>query len=128
MLKIKPNFSLTGKCFPLTNFSNSKQIQKSLESGFPKTTSKKQTHPKAKLRACVNLCNYRNEWVKWVCMWVDQCTCKKYNMQCDLINKAKLREFLDHLGMLFASFCSIMLFFFNLPIIITFFYDFLEVY
>jgi hypothetical protein len=28
-------FPLTGKCFPLTNFSNIKQTQKSLESGFP---------------------------------------------------------------------------------------------
>jgi hypothetical protein len=37
-LKTKPNFSLTGKCFPLTNFSNDKQTQKSLESGFPETT------------------------------------------------------------------------------------------
>jgi hypothetical protein len=34
-LKIKPNFSLTGKCFSLTNFPNSKQTQESLESGFP---------------------------------------------------------------------------------------------
>jgi hypothetical protein len=32
------NFSLTGKCFSLTNFSNDKQTQESLESGFPKTT------------------------------------------------------------------------------------------
>jgi hypothetical protein len=28
-------FSLTGKCFSLTNFSNGKQTQESLESGFP---------------------------------------------------------------------------------------------
>jgi len=40
-LKTKSNFSLTGKCFPLTNFSNSKQTQESLESGFPKTTFRK---------------------------------------------------------------------------------------
>jgi len=26
-LETKPNFLLTGKCFPLTNFSNDKQIQ-----------------------------------------------------------------------------------------------------
>jgi len=31
-------FSLIGKCFPLTTFSNSKQTQKSLESGFLETT------------------------------------------------------------------------------------------
>jgi hypothetical protein len=34
----KPNFSLTGKCFPLTNFPNGKQIHESLENGFPETT------------------------------------------------------------------------------------------
>jgi hypothetical protein len=37
-LKTKPNFSLTGKCFPLTNFSNGKQTHESLESVFPETT------------------------------------------------------------------------------------------
>jgi hypothetical protein len=37
-LKTKPNFPLTGKYFPLTNFSNDKQTQESLESGFLKTT------------------------------------------------------------------------------------------
>jgi len=31
-------FSLTEKCFPLTNFSNDKQTQESLESNFPETT------------------------------------------------------------------------------------------
>ena len=40
-LKTKTNFPLTGKCFPLTNFSNSKQTQESLESGFPETTFRK---------------------------------------------------------------------------------------
>jgi hypothetical protein len=30
-------FSLTGKCFPLTNFSNDKQTQESLENGFLKS-------------------------------------------------------------------------------------------
>jgi hypothetical protein len=40
-LKTKPNFSLTEKCFPLTKFSNGKQIQESLESGFPETTFRK---------------------------------------------------------------------------------------
>ena len=39
-LKTKPNFSLTGKCFPLTNFSNGKQTQGSLESGH----SQKEKH------------------------------------------------------------------------------------
>jgi len=40
-LKTKPNFPSTGKCFPLTNFSNGKQTQESLESGFPETTFRK---------------------------------------------------------------------------------------
>jgi hypothetical protein len=34
-LKTKQNFSLTEKCFPLTNFSNGKQTQESLENSFP---------------------------------------------------------------------------------------------
>ena len=37
-LETKPNFPLTEKCFPLTNFSNGKQTQESLENSFPKTT------------------------------------------------------------------------------------------
>jgi hypothetical protein len=36
-LETKSNFSLTGKCFPLTNFPNGKQTQESLESGFPES-------------------------------------------------------------------------------------------
>jgi hypothetical protein len=40
-LKTKPNFPLTGKCFPLTTFSNGKQTQESLKSGFPETTFRK---------------------------------------------------------------------------------------
>jgi hypothetical protein len=40
-LKTKPNFPLSGKCFPLTNFSNGKQTQESLESGFPEITFRK---------------------------------------------------------------------------------------
>jgi hypothetical protein len=40
-LKTKPNFLLTGKCFPLTNFSNGKQTQEILESGFQETTFRK---------------------------------------------------------------------------------------
>jgi hypothetical protein len=47
-LKIKPNFSLTGKCFPLTNFYNDKQTQESLESGFPETTFRKTNTAKTK--------------------------------------------------------------------------------
>jgi len=37
-METKPNFFLTGKCFSLTGFSNSKQTQESLESGFQETT------------------------------------------------------------------------------------------
>jgi hypothetical protein len=40
-LKTKPIFSLTEKCFPLSNFSNGKQTQESLESDFPETTIRK---------------------------------------------------------------------------------------
>ena len=36
-LKTKPNFSLTEKCFSLTNFPENKQTQESLESGFPES-------------------------------------------------------------------------------------------
>jgi hypothetical protein len=39
-LKTKPKFSLTEKCFPLTNFPNGKQTRESLESSFPETTSR----------------------------------------------------------------------------------------
>ena len=44
----KLNFSLTGKCFPLTNFPNSKQTQESLESNFSKTTFQKTNTAKKK--------------------------------------------------------------------------------
>jgi len=36
-LETKPNFSLTGKCFLLTNFPNGKQTQESLENDFPES-------------------------------------------------------------------------------------------
>jgi hypothetical protein len=47
-LKTKPNFPLTGKCFPLTNFSNGKQTHESLESGFPEITFRKTNTAKKK--------------------------------------------------------------------------------
>jgi len=47
-LKIKPNFLLTGKCFLFIKFSNGKQIQESLESGFPETTFQKTNTGKRK--------------------------------------------------------------------------------
>jgi hypothetical protein len=40
-LETMSNFSLTRKYFPLTNFSNGKQTQESLESGFPETIFRK---------------------------------------------------------------------------------------
>ena len=40
-LKTKPNFSLTGKCFPLTNFPEIKQTQENLENNFPKSEFQK---------------------------------------------------------------------------------------
>jgi hypothetical protein len=40
-LKTKLNFPLTGKCFPLINFSNGKQTRESLEIGFPEITFRK---------------------------------------------------------------------------------------
>jgi hypothetical protein len=72
-LKTKPNFPLTRKCFPLTNFSNGKQTQESLESGFPKTTfrktntaKRKNTFLKTKLNfslfeKCFSLTNFSND-------------------------------------------------------------------
>jgi hypothetical protein len=41
-------FPLTGKCFPLTNFSNGKQTQESLESGFPEKEFRETNMPKEK--------------------------------------------------------------------------------
>jgi hypothetical protein len=40
-LETKLNFSLTEKCFPLTNFPNSKQTLESLESNFSEITFQK---------------------------------------------------------------------------------------
>jgi hypothetical protein len=40
-LETKPNFPLTRKCFPLTNFSNDKQTQESLENDFPESEFQK---------------------------------------------------------------------------------------
>jgi hypothetical protein len=40
-MQIKLNFSLTGKCFSLTNFFNGKQTQENLKNGFSKTTFQK---------------------------------------------------------------------------------------
>jgi len=36
-LETKPNFALTGKCFPLINFSNDKQKHESLKNNFLKS-------------------------------------------------------------------------------------------
>jgi hypothetical protein len=42
------NFFFYWKCFPLTNFSNGKQTQESLESNFPETTFRKTNTAKGK--------------------------------------------------------------------------------
>jgi hypothetical protein len=47
-LKIKSNFPLTGKCFPLTNFSNGKQTHENLKSDFLETTFRKTNTVKRK--------------------------------------------------------------------------------
>jgi len=44
-LETQPNFSLTRKCFSLTNFSNGKQTQQSLTSSFLKTIFQKTNIP-----------------------------------------------------------------------------------
>jgi hypothetical protein len=66
-LKTKPNFPFTGKCFSLTNFSNGKQTQESLESGFRKTNTTKrkntflETIPNFSLTGkCFPLTNFSN--------------------------------------------------------------------
>jgi hypothetical protein len=48
LLKTRPNFSLTGKCFPLTNFSNDKQTQEILESDFQEIIFRKTNTAKRK--------------------------------------------------------------------------------
>ena len=40
-LETKLNFSLTGKCFSLTNFPNSKQTQENLKNNYPKNEFQK---------------------------------------------------------------------------------------
>jgi len=61
-LKTKPNFPLTGKCFPLTNFSNSKQTQESLESDFPETTFRKTNTAKKKNTFLETKPNFSFDW------------------------------------------------------------------
>jgi len=50
-LKTKPNFSLTGKCFLLTNFTNNKQTQENLKSDLSKKMNFKKSYIKLELRA-----------------------------------------------------------------------------
>ena len=51
-LKIKPNISLTIKCFPLTNFSNNKQTQINFKNNFLKITFPTNKHP---YRKCISM-------------------------------------------------------------------------
>ena len=43
-MKIKQNYPLTVKYFPLTNFTNDKQTQKNLKINFQKTTFRANKH------------------------------------------------------------------------------------
>jgi len=61
-LKTKSNFPLTGKCFPLTNFSNSKQTHESLESDFPETTFRKTNTAKKKNTFLETKPNFSFDW------------------------------------------------------------------
>jgi len=86
-LKTKPNFSLIRKCFPLTNFSNGKQTQESLESGFPETTFRKtntaktentflETKPNFSLIGkCFSLTEKCFRWLESVFRWPESVFC-----------------------------------------------------
>jgi hypothetical protein len=71
-LKTKPNFSLTGKCFPLTNFSNDKQTQESLESGFPEITFRKTNTAKRENTFLKTKPNLKSVSVDWKMFSVDR--------------------------------------------------------
>jgi hypothetical protein len=89
-LKTKLNFPFTRKCFPLTNFSNGKQTQESLESSFPKTTFQKtnttkseSTFLKTKLnfsltRKCFPLTGKCFRWLESVFCWPTFLMANKY--------------------------------------------------
>ena len=61
-LKTKPNFPLTEKCFPLTNFPNGKQTQESLESDFLKITFRKTNTAKKKNTFSENQAKFFFDW------------------------------------------------------------------
>jgi hypothetical protein len=61
-MKTKPNFPLTGKCFPLTNFSNGKQTQKSSENDFPNNTFRKTNIAKKKNTFLETKPNFSFDW------------------------------------------------------------------
>jgi hypothetical protein len=61
-LKTKPNFSLTGKCFLLTNFSNGKQTHKSLESDFLKNYFPENKHNHKKKHFPENQVKFFFDW------------------------------------------------------------------
>jgi len=71
-LKTKPNFPLTGKCFPLTNFSNGKQTQESLESGFPEITFRKTNTAKRENTFLKTKPNSKSVSVDWKVFSVDR--------------------------------------------------------
>jgi hypothetical protein len=71
-LKTKPNFPLTVKCFPLTNFSNGKQTQESLESGFPEITFRKTNTAKRENTFLKTKPNSKSVFVDWKVFSVDR--------------------------------------------------------
>ena len=71
-LKTKPNFPLTGKCFLLTNFSNGKQIQESLESGFLEITFRKTNTAKRENTFLKTKPNSKSVFVDWKVFFVDR--------------------------------------------------------
>jgi hypothetical protein len=63
---------LTGKCFPLTNFSNGKQTQESLESGFPEITFRKTNTAKRENTFLKTKPNSKSISVDWKVFFVDR--------------------------------------------------------
>jgi hypothetical protein len=61
-MKTKPNFSLTGKCFPLTNFSNGKQTQESSENDFPNNIFQKTNTAKKENTFLETKPNFSFDW------------------------------------------------------------------
>ena len=61
-MKTKSNFSLTGKCFPLTNFSNGKQTQESSKNDFSNNTYRKTNTAKKENTFLKTKPNFSFDW------------------------------------------------------------------